>query len=119
MLTKTVISACKEKLLTIKFELLNRVRSEFQNLREREVGGDEADQAVSMLAESRSFFTQMRLRSQLVEIESALARIDAGTYGTCEETDELIEPERLLALPWTRLSFEGAEIRETAAARRG
>lgn len=103
MLTTSVISACKKKLLTMKSELLNRVRTEFQNLREREIRGDEADQAVSMLSENRSFVNQMRWRTQLLEIESALGRIEVGTFGRCEETDEFIEPERLLALPWTRL----------------
>ena len=47
-----------------------------------------------------------------MEIEFALARIEQGTYGICEETEEPIEVERLLAIPWTRLSIEGAEIRE-------
>jgi DnaK suppressor protein len=54
-----------------------------------------------------------RLRSQLIEIESALARIENGSFGVCEETEEYIEPERLRAIPWTRLSIEGAEIRES------
>ena len=43
----------------------------------------------------------------------ALARIEQGCYGICQETGELIEPERLMALPWTSLSIEGAEIRES------
>ena len=119
MLSKAVIESCKEKLLAVKFELLNRVHSQFQNLREREVGGDEADQATSMRNETQIFFTQMRMRAQLFEIESALGRIQAGTFGKCEETDEFIEPERLLAIPWTRLSMEGAEIREMAQLRGG
>ncbi len=49
----------------------------------------------------------------LLEIDYALARIENGKYGVCEETQELIETERLLALPQTRLSIEGAEIRES------
>ena len=54
-----------------------------------------------------------RLRSQLYEIESALGRIENGSFGMCEETEEIIEVERLRAIPWTRLSIEGAEIRES------
>jgi DnaK suppressor protein len=49
----------------------------------------------------------------LSEIESALGRIESGIFGLCEETEEPIEAERLLAIPWTRLSIEGAEIRES------
>jgi DnaK suppressor protein len=41
-----------------------------------------------------------------------LGRIEKGTYGVCEETEEPIEVERLRAIPWTRLSIEGAELRE-------
>ncbi len=48
-----------------------------------------------------------------MEIEGALGRIEKGLYGVCEETEEIIEAERLLAIPWTRLSIEGAEIRES------
>ncbi|MCM0605892.1 MAG: TraR/DksA C4-type zinc finger protein [Xanthomonadaceae bacterium] len=51
--------------------------------------------------------------AQLREIDLALERIEQGTYGICEETEEEIEADRLMAIPWTRVSFEGAEIRET------
>ncbi len=52
-------------------------------------------------------------QKRLLEIEVALSRIEDGTYGICEETEEVIEIERLSAIPWTRLSIEGAEIRES------
>mgnify|MGYP000852469493 FL=1 len=55
---------------------------------------------------------QDRIRHQLMEIEYALARIENGSFGICEETFEPIEGDRLLAIPYTRLSIEGAEIRE-------
>ena len=35
------------------------------------------------------------------EIDAALERIDAGTYGTCGTCGKPIEPERLEYLPWT------------------
>ncbi len=38
------------------------------------------------LAESEFLSMHERLRKQLMEIESALARIDKGMYGICEET---------------------------------
>jgi DnaK suppressor protein len=117
MLDQKILAICKQKLLTAKADLLNRFQSHFLDFRERETGGDEADQTVSLLAENQLFITQQRLRSQLLEIESALMRIERGTYGICEETDEPIEPERLVAIPWTRLSIEGAEMRESSEAR--
>jgi DnaK suppressor protein len=109
-----VTQVCKQKLLAAKADLLNRYHSHFRDFRERETGGDEADQTVSLLAENHLFIQHQRLRAQLLEIESALMRIEKGTFGICEETEEPIEAERLLAIPWTRLSIEGAELRETA-----
>lgn len=118
MISKKLIQECKSRLLMAKADLLSRFHSHFQDLRTRETGGDEADQSMSILAENNLFAAQQRLRSQLVEIESALGRIERGNFGICEETEEPIEPERLLAIPWTRLSIEGAEIRESQSQRR-
>ncbi len=118
MVSQNVVQECKSKLLSAKADLLNRFQSHFHDLRTRETGGDEADQTMSIMAENQLFAAQQRLRSQLSEIESALARIERGTFGICEETEEPIEPERLLAIPWTRLSIEGAEIRESHGQRR-
>lgn len=110
---KRLVEECKRKLLESKAELLNRVKDTRRDLHFEDKGGDEADQTVRVLAESETLTLHERIRTQLLDIELALARIEAGTYGICEETEETIEPERLLAIPWTRLSIEGAEIRES------
>jgi len=81
-------------------------------------GGDEADQTLKILAEKDALRTQKRLRETLLEIESALYRIQNGLFGICEETEEFIEPERLLVIPWTRFSIEGAETRESVSQQR-
>ena len=110
---KSLIEECRERLLKAKSELLNHSRRQLEEYRQLDKGsGDEADQSAQSWAEHEFLSAQERVRFQLVEIESALHRIVSGTYGICEETDELIERERLLAIPWTRLSIEGAEIRE-------
>lgn len=114
---KKLLEECKRKLLETKADILNRVKDARRDLTIEDKGGDEADQTVRVLAESETLTLHERLRSQLLEIELALARIEAGTYGICEETEEGIEPERLLAIPWTRLSIEGAEIREAVQKR--
>jgi len=112
-ITDAVIQECKEKLLNAKFELLNRVKEARGKLDQFERGGDEADQTMRILAEQEVMSLTDRLRQQLLEIESALGRIEGGAFGYCEETEEPIEIERLRAIPWTRLSIEGAEIRES------
>ena len=45
---------------------------------------------------------QLRGREQqhLVQIEAALGRIEAGTFGLCQNCGKPIAPERLEALPW-------------------
>lgn len=40
----------------------------------------------------------------LAEIEAAIKRVHAGTYGICETTQQPIAKERLLAVPFTRYS---------------
>jgi DnaK suppressor protein len=112
-ISEQLVKECKQKLLQTKADLLNRVKESRNDLNNDEKGGDEADQTVRVLAEAEFLSRHERLRSQLVEIEGALARIENGTFGICEETEEPIEPERLRAIPWTRLSIEGAEIRES------
>lgn len=112
-LSGALVTECREKLLTIKSDLLNRVKEARGKLDQFERGGDEADQTMRLLAEQEMLNLTDRLRSQLLEIESSLGRIESGNFGFCEETEEIIETERLRAIPWTRLSIEGAEIRES------
>ena len=112
-ITEKVIKDCRDKLLKSKMDLLNRVKEAREKLDLGEKGGDEADQTMRLLAEQEMLNLNDRLRNQLYEIESALGRIENGSFGTCEETEEIIEVERLRAIPWTRLSIEGAEIRES------
>lgn len=112
-LSKGLIAECRARLLATKADILNRVKENRKDLYIDEKGGDEADQTVRVLAEAETLQMHERMRKQLLEIEQALGRIENGSYGVCEETEETIESERLKAIPWTRLSIEGAEIRES------
>jgi DnaK suppressor protein len=51
-------------------------------------------------------------RSQLREINGALAKIMDGTYGICEGTGKPISKVRLEAQPWSRFSIEYARQME-------
>lgn len=112
-ISASLIAECRQKLLATKADILNRVKDARSDLSNDDRGGDEADQTVRVLAEAEFLTLHERLRTQLLEIEMALSRIESGSFGICEETEEEIEPERLRAIPWTRLSIEGAEIRES------
>jgi DnaK suppressor protein len=112
-ISESLVIECKTKLLAAKRDIMHRLvsnRRDFQALDKN--GGDEADQTMAFLQENEFLSAQERMRFQLLEIEFALSRIEKGVFGICEETEEFIEAERLLALPWTRVSIEGAEIRE-------
>lgn len=58
--------------------------------------------------------TRDRERKLLKKIDSALERIDDGSYGFCEETGEEIGLKRLEARPVATLSLEAQERRELA-----
>jgi DnaK suppressor protein len=110
---KEFVDACKTRLIGEKTEILNKIkefRSEIQN---QKLSGDEIDQSTTVLIENQLLAQNQRLRFQLAEIERALYRIQLGQYGYCEETCEPIEEARLKVIPWTRLSAEGAEIRDS------
>lgn len=108
-----LIQECRDKLLSLKSDLINRVRENKKEFSSRQLlTGDEADQTNSVLEENNLLLTQERIQKQLLEIDFALDRILRGTFGVCEETEEPIEAERLRLIPWTTLSIEGAEIRD-------
>jgi DnaK suppressor protein len=56
--------------------------------------------------------TRDRERKLISKIDSALHRIDSGTYGFCEETDQPIGIRRLEARPIATLSIEAQERHE-------
>jgi RNA polymerase-binding transcription factor DksA len=46
------------------------------------------------------------LETEYAELEAALARVDAGTYGVDEITGKPIDPERLAAFPAARTNVD-------------
>jgi len=50
-----------------------------------------------------------QLEAELAELQAALVRVDAGTYGIDELTGEPIDPARLDALPTARTTIAGAD----------
>lgn len=115
---KSLILECQKQLIAKKAEVLDRLMLFKQDISSTTHAGDEADQSSSLMIENQRLSFQHNMRILLLEIESALMRIQKGNYGICEETEEPIEEERLMAIPWTRLSVEGAEIREVEKRRK-
>lgn len=48
----------------------------------------------------------------LGEIDAALGRLDAGTYGTCTACGRQIPAERLQAVPWAALCLDDKRAQE-------
>jgi DnaK suppressor protein len=65
---------------------------------------DEHDPEGSTIAFERSQVASLARQAQehLDEVDAALARLDAGTYGTCERCGRPIDPARLEARPTAR-----------------
>lgn len=70
---------------------------------------DFADTASGEREREALFTTLLSEGNRLAEVEAALNRILAGTYGVCEATGRAIPKARLRALPWTRYCREAAE----------
>jgi len=54
--------------------------------------------------------------AELCDIDAALAKIDAGTYGMCESCHAEISKGRLKALPFARLCIKCKQAEERQAA---
>jgi RNA polymerase-binding protein DksA len=65
---------------------------------------DEHDPEGATIAFERSQIASLvqQIQRQLTEIEAALDRLTAGTYGTCEQCGHPITPARLTARPTAR-----------------
>jgi DnaK suppressor protein len=99
----------RERLL----EERKRVEAAIQYLREEHPGSLEdeieesvgsenhlADSATATLDRELDYTLEENSEQVLAEIDDALGRIEAGTFGTCRTCGEPIAPERLEAMPW-------------------
>jgi DnaK suppressor protein len=103
----------RAKLLAWKEEILKESRETLTNLQQENlVLPDVADRASTETDRSLELRTRDRQRKLISKIESALKRIEDGTYGYCEETGEPISLRRLDARPIATLSVEAQERHE-------
>jgi RNA polymerase-binding transcription factor DksA len=58
-----------------------------------------ADVASDLALRERTLQTDLTLRAEVAELDSALDRLARGTYGRCVECGAAIDPERLAVLP--------------------
>ena len=73
---------------------------------------DTSDWASAEIQRSNELRTRDRERKLLNKINAAIRRIEDGSYGYCEDTDEPIGLRRLEARPIATLSIEAQEQHE-------
>ena len=103
----------RQKLLAARAELQEEfdglpVRTAAEDIRE----GDQADQSSAEWDHTVLAANRERIRLAINEVDQALARIDTGTYGICEDTGRQIGLKRLEARPIATMTIEAQERHE-------
>ncbi len=103
----------RQKLINWKEEIIRQTKETLAGLHEESTQhADLADRATSETDRALELRARDRQRKLIAKIDSALARIEDGSYGYCEETGEPIGLKRLDARPIATLSVEAQERHE-------
>ncbi|MGU3398395.1 RNA polymerase-binding protein DksA [Brucellaceae bacterium D45D] len=103
----------RAKLVAWRNDILREARETLDALQQENANHpDLADRASSETDRAIELRARDRQRKLISKIDSALSRIDEGTYGFCEETGEPISLKRLDARPIATLSIEAQERHE-------
>ena len=103
----------RTKLETLRAEVLGHAQRAADELRgEITLFADPADRATVEEEHGLEQRTRERERKLLKLMAQAIARIDSGDYGWCEETGDPIGIARLLARPMANLTVEAQQRRE-------
>jgi len=103
----------RQKLLRWRSELLADSAETLRSLQEESLlKPDLTDRASLETERAIELRTRDRERKLISKIDAALSRLDSGTYGYCEETEEPIGIRRLEARPIATLSIEAQERHE-------
>jgi DnaK suppressor protein len=103
----------RRKLLAWKDDILRESRETLVVLQnDNENLPDLADRASSETDRAIELRARDRQRKLIAKIDAALARLDDGSYGYCEETGEPISLKRLDARPIATFSIEAQERHE-------
>ncbi len=110
---KKQFEECKRRLLEEKAKILERylAKEETQQRLEEESKEPRDWEDIGQMTYTEELLdnlSQIEI-STLKEIDYALKKIEAGSYGICEICGEEIAYERLCAIPWTRHCAKCAE----------
>ena len=103
----------RRKLLQWRGEVLRESSQTLHHLQvENSQEPDVADRASTESERALELRTRDRERKLILKIDSALRRIDDGSYGYCDETGDPISLRRLEARPIATLGIEAQERHE-------
>jgi len=103
----------KNKLLNWKEDIIRQNRETLAGLHDESTQhADLADRATSETDRALELRARDRQRKLINKIDAALARIEDGSYGYCEESGEPISLKRLDARPIATLTLEAQERHE-------
>jgi len=103
----------RRKLIKWKGDILREAQETLTTLQtENENHPDIADRASSETDRAIELRARDRQRKLIAKIDSAMSRIEDGSYGYCEDTGEPISLKRLEARPIATLSLEAQERHE-------
>ena len=103
----------RQMLLNWRSELIQEAGETLNNLNSGNLQQpDMADRASLETDHQLELRTRDRERKLIIKIDEALSRIENGSYGFCQDTDEQIGLKRLMARPIAVLSLEAKERHE-------
>ena len=103
----------RQMLLNWRSELIQEAGETLNNLNSGNLQQpDMADRASLETDHQLELLTRDRERKLIIKIDEALSRIENGSYGFCQDTDEPIGLKRLMARPIAVLSLEAQERHE-------
>ena len=103
----------RQKLMNWRDEIMRSTKETLQHLQDDSAQyADIADRATTETERALELRARDRQRKLIAKIDAAIARLDDGTYGYCEETGEPISLKRLDARPIATLSVEAQERHE-------
>ena len=93
----------EHKRLTEEMTQSKTTASSADERREGSPFGKREEEATETLELEKRLTMENRIRTELANVEHALEKIEQGTYGTCDNCGQPIDPERLEALPQANL----------------
>jgi DnaK suppressor protein len=104
-LGKRLLNTLRKQLETEREELTESVRrleADFRDESWKEPrSDDDAETGSATFERERTMSLAQNARAMILQIDRALARMEAGSYGQCASCGDAINPERIEAVPHT------------------